>query len=105
MNSDICDQIVTFKANSSLSEVNFNTHIKCQAVYRSGKKQKYCKGDDIENVKMKDVDTVVMCTGYDSPSISILCNDLQLDSALTWSVLKGWVIENNHNQKCLTKNI
>eukprot|EP00957_Ditylum_brightwellii_P194664 14828304-Ditylum_brightwellii.AAC.1 len=49
----------------------------------------------MEAVKMKDVDTVVMCTGYDYLSIDILHDDLQLDSELTCSVLKVWVMKNN----------
>jgi len=71
------------------------THIKCQAVYWYEKKQKYRKDDEVEAVKVKDVDTVVMSTGYDYPSISILHDDLQLDSELTWSVSKGWAMDNN----------
>eukprot|EP00957_Ditylum_brightwellii_P187084 14248619-Ditylum_brightwellii.AAC.1 len=48
------------------------THIKCQYVHWYEKKQKCCKDNDVEAVKMKDVDTVVMSTGHDYLSISIL---------------------------------
>uniref|UniRef100_A0A7S2MBP6 FAD/NAD(P)-binding domain-containing protein n=1 Tax=Helicotheca tamesis TaxID=374047 RepID=A0A7S2MBP6_9STRA len=71
------------------------TTFKCHAVYWSDKKQKFKRDDDEEPVKVKDIDTVVMCTGYDYTCVECLHDDLQLDDEETWSVTKGWKMENN----------
>lgn len=71
------------------------TTFKCQAVYWSEKKQKFRRDDDEEPVKVKDIDTVVLCTGYDCPSLSILDESLQFDDEGEWEISKGWAMDNN----------
>ena len=43
---------------------------------------------------MKDISTVVLCTGY-LPNLDIIEEDLQYDDEGEWEVSKGWTMENN----------
>lgn len=67
---------------------------KCQAVYWSEKKQRYRRDDDEEPVKVKDIDTVVLCTGY-NPNLDCLDRSLQFDDERQWEITKGWQMDNN----------
>mmetsp|Transcript_34649 Transcript_34649/g.103490 ORF Transcript_34649/g.103490 Transcript_34649/m.103490 type:complete len:581 (-) Transcript_34649:475-2217(-) len=67
---------------------------KCQAVYYSAKKQRYRRDDEEDPVKVKDIDTVVLCTGY-NPNLDCLDESIQFDDEGEWEVSKGWQMENN----------
>ena len=64
------------------------------AVYWSEKRQRWRKDDEEETVKVKDISTVVLCTGY-LPNLDIIEEDLQYDDEGEWEVSKGWTMENN----------
>lgn len=70
------------------------TTLKCQAVYWSEKKQRYRRDDEEDPVKVKDIDTVVLCTGYDQ-NLNMVGEDLEFDDEGEWQVSKGWKMENN----------
>jgi thioredoxin reductase len=67
---------------------------KCQPVYYSAKKQRWRRDDEEETVKVKDIDTVVMCTGY-LPNSDMMAEDLKLDDEAEWEISKGWTMPNN----------
>ena len=64
------------------------------AVYWSEKRQRWRKDDEEEPVKVKDISTVVLCTGYLS-NLDIIEDDLQYDDEGEWEASKGWTMENN----------
>lgn len=71
------------------------TGIKCQAVYWSDKRQKFRKDDDEDPVKIKDIATIVLCTGYEA---NLACVDEALqfdDEGADWTLSKGWKMDNN----------
>ena len=70
------------------------TSFKCQAVYWSTKRQKYRRDDDEPQVKVKDISTVVLCTGYDANHYC-LEESLQFEDEGEWAVTKGWKMINN----------
>jgi len=70
------------------------TGFKCQAVYWSEKRQRYRKDDDEDPVKVLEIDTVVMATGYDA-SLNFLPESLQFDDEGEWTISKGWQMDNN----------
>jgi len=68
--------------------------IKCRAVYWSEKRQRYRKDDDELPVKVKDIATVILCTGYDANHYC-LDESLQLGDDGQWTISKGWKMINN----------
>ena len=64
------------------------------AVYWSEKRQRWRKDDEEEPVKVKDISTVVLCTGY-LPNLDIIEDDLQYDDEGEWEASEGWAMENN----------
>lgn len=73
--------------------MNGNT-IKCQEVYWSIKKQKYRRDDDAQPSKLKDIDTIILATGYE-PNFDFLPESLQFDDEAEWYISKGWSMDNN----------
>jgi len=73
--------------------INGNT-IKCQEVYWSIKKEKYRRDDDAQPSKVKDIDIIILATGYD-PNFDFLPESLQFDDEAEWSISKGWSMDNN----------
>mmetsp|Transcript_46727 Transcript_46727/g.69103 ORF Transcript_46727/g.69103 Transcript_46727/m.69103 type:complete len:412 (-) Transcript_46727:246-1481(-) len=67
---------------------------KCQGVYWSEKRQKWRKDDEEEVFKVKDIDTVVLCTGYEI-DFDFLDMDLRFDDEAEWQISKGWLMDNN----------
>ena len=67
---------------------------KCQAVYWSEKRDRYRRDDEEEVIKLKDIDTTVLCTGYDA-NLECLDESLQFDDEGEWEISKGWAMENN----------
>lgn len=67
---------------------------KCQAVYWSEKRQRYRRDLDEPPVKVKDIGTVILCTGYDS-NYKFLDESLMYDNEGEWTVTKGWKMINN----------
>jgi len=70
------------------------TSFKCQGVYWSEKRQRWRRDDEEDTVKLKDIATVVLCTGYE-PNIDMIEDDIQYDDEETWEASKGWTMENN----------
>jgi len=70
------------------------TGFKCQGVYWSEKRQKYRKDDEDPPIKVKDIDTVFMCTGYNA-NLTMLDKSLRFNEDVEWKVPKGWEMENN----------
>jgi len=70
------------------------TGFKCQGVYWSEKRQKFRKDDEDPPVKVKDIDTVISCTGYNA-NLDMLDQTLRLDEDGLWKTPKGWEMENN----------
>ena len=66
----------------------------CHPVYWSAKRQKYRKDDEEESTKVKDVDTVVLCTGYDY-DLDYIDVSLRFDPEGEWQISKGWSMDNN----------
>ena len=58
------------------------------------KRQKYRRDLDEPPVKVKDIGTVILCTGYDS-NYKFLDESLMYDDEGEWSVTKGWKMINN----------
>jgi len=73
--------------------LNGNT-IKCHEVYWSVKKEKYRKDDEAQPTEVKDIDTIVLATGYEA-NLDFLSESLQFDDEAEWSVSKGWNMDNN----------
>lgn len=69
-------------------------NFKCQGVYWSEKKEKWRKDDEDEPVKIKDIDTAIMCTGY-NPNLEYLDETLRFNDDIVWQVSKGWTMDNN----------
>mmetsp|Transcript_44679 Transcript_44679/g.54084 ORF Transcript_44679/g.54084 Transcript_44679/m.54084 type:complete len:569 (-) Transcript_44679:199-1905(-) len=67
---------------------------KVQAVYWSEKKGKWRKDDEEEPVKLKDIDTAIMCTGY-NPNLEFVDENLRFDDDVEWQCPKGWTMDNN----------
>lgn len=67
---------------------------KCQGVYWSEKREKYRRDDDEDVVRVSNIDTVVMCTGYDA-NLGFMAEDLKFEVEGEWSVSPGWSMENN----------
>ena len=69
---------------------------KCQAVYYSESKEKYRRDSDEEPIKVKNIDTVVLATGY-NPNMECLDESLQVEDEdeIEWSTRNGWVMEEN----------
>jgi len=67
---------------------------KCQYFYWSEKKQKWRKDDEEEPIKVKHVDTVFMCTGYNE-NLEMLDESLRFDTDKTWELSKNWEMVNN----------
>jgi len=68
--------------------------VKVQSMYWNEKKEKWRKDDEEEAVKIKDLDTAIMCTGY-NPNTEFLHKSLRFDDDIEWQVSKGWTMENN----------
>jgi len=67
---------------------------KVQAVYWSEKRQKFRRDDDEETVKVKDIDTVILATGYDY-DLDMVDDSLKFDPDCKWQASKGWMMDNN----------
>jgi len=67
---------------------------KCQPVYWSEKKQRYRRDDEEEQVKVKNIETVVLCTGYET-ELDCLDESLRFDDEAKWEIAKGWQMDNN----------
>lgn len=67
---------------------------KSQGVYWSEKKEKWRKDDDDEPKKMKDIDTAIMCTGYNA-NLECIDENLRFNDDIEWQVSKGWTMDNN----------
>jgi hypothetical protein len=63
-------------------------------VYWSVKKEKFRKDDDVQPTKVKDIDIIILATGYDA-NLEFLPESLQFDDEAEWSVPNGWKMENN----------
>lgn len=75
-------------------KVQKKTGFKCQGIYWSEKRQKYRKDDEDPPVKVKDIDVVISCTGYNA-NLDFVDESIALDEDYTWSAPKGWEMENN----------
>jgi len=73
---------------------------KCQPVYWSEKRRKYRRDDDEEAVRIREIATVILATGY-QPCQDFLSEDLRFDYRGKWDIPKGWKMVNNS----LTKDI
>jgi len=71
-----------------------DTGFKCQYIYWSEKKQKYRKDDEELPKKIKHIDTVILCTGYNE-NLGMLDPSLRFDTEKTWDLPKSWEMENN----------
>jgi len=67
---------------------------KCQCVYWSEKRQKWRRDDEEPVIKIKDVDIVILCTGYDT-DLDYFHDDIRVDLDETWEISKGWKMSNN----------
>lgn len=67
---------------------------KCQCVYWSEKRQKWRRDDEEPVIKVKDVDIVILCTGYDT-DLDYFHDDIRVDLDETWEISKGWKMGNN----------
>jgi thioredoxin reductase len=67
---------------------------KCHAVYWNDKRQAYKKDDEEETFKVKSVDTLVLCTGYDY-DMDAIDSDIRMDIEGQWQQSKGWTMDNN----------
>jgi len=67
---------------------------KCQGVYWSAKRQNYRRDDEEDVTKVSNIDTVIMCTGYD-PCLSLLPDELQFDVEGEWTISPDWQMEAN----------
>lgn len=67
---------------------------RCQPVYWSEKRQKWRRDDEEEICKVKDVDVIILCTGYDV-DLEYIDESIRIDLEGTWEVSKGWKMENN----------
>jgi len=67
---------------------------RCQGVYWCDKRQKYRRDDEQDSFKAINIDTVVLCTGYDA-SLSFLPYELQFEVEGEWTISKGWQMEKN----------
>lgn len=67
---------------------------RCQPVYWSEKRKKWRRDDEEEVTKIKDIDLVVLCTGYDY-DMEFINENVRVDLEATWEVSKGWKMDNN----------
>jgi len=67
---------------------------RCQPVYWSEKRQKWRRDDEEETTKIKDIDVVILCTGYDY-DLEIFDEKSRVDLDATWEISKGWKMDNN----------
>lgn len=74
--------------------VEKGTVLKCQPMYWSEKRQKWRRDDEEEVVKVRNVDVVILCTGYDY-DFDIFEEDYRLDCEEKWEISKGWRMGNN----------
>jgi len=70
------------------------TGFKVQAVYWSEKRQRYRRDDDEETVKVKDIDMVILATGYGC-NLNMIDDSLKYDPDCEWQAPKGWIMDNN----------
>ena len=67
---------------------------KCHPVYWNDKRQAYRKDDEEESFKVRSVDTVVLCTGYDY-DLDFIDAEIRLEPEGQWQPSKGWIMDNN----------
>lgn len=67
---------------------------RCQPIYWSEKRQKWRRDDEEEVTKLKDIDVVILCTGYDY-DFEAIAEDVRVDLEETWQVSKNWKMDNN----------
>jgi len=74
--------------------VEKGTGLKCQPMYWSEKRQKWRRDDEEEVIKVKNVDVIIVCTGYDY-DFDVFEEAYRLDCEQKWEVSKGWRMGNN----------
>lgn len=74
--------------------VKDGTVIKCQPMYWSEKRQKWRRDDEEEVIKVKDVEVIILCTGYDY-DFDCIEEAYQADLEQKWEISKGWKMDNN----------
>jgi len=74
--------------------VKEGTMFKCQPMYWSEKRQKWRRDDEEEVCKVRDVDIVIACTGYDY-DFDCFEEEYRADLEEKWEISKGWKMENN----------
>lgn len=67
---------------------------RCQPIYWSEKRQKWRRDDEEETTKIKGIDVVIYCTGYDC-DFEFIDEKVRADLDATWEISKGWKMDNN----------